>query len=647
MGVLAALPGVLLPQQGIYSMYACWTKRAGAAAGEQGGTAAARAAGALLRSTMRPAGHAVADTQLRLEPQESRKSGTGLTGPPRAAFIPAPVWRLLVHSHRSIKHCRLGLPAACCLAHPPLLVGLGAAWPKATLARAAHIADASSQMRSPWGSPRRAPPSPPATTADASPPFEPGGSDTSSLLGDVFDLSPELPPMGALGSLGLPAAVETPAVASGGDVDLFLANLKSKYRLHPTLPPLISAPAAPLAAEVPAAACSASTVRVHVRVTSSLGNSELAAPPPWQQVGTDDGCILPWVPCIAPAGDFLLPPSLEAGLIHGSANEAGPCPGTEAADAVLAEGLPSPPVQQQEQESPAQPAAAPIPTVAPQAATSAPNQEEQQLGQAPHEEQQRRQQQWLLAEQECMLSAEMSAELMALETLQHQLIEQSRPQPLERQPQLQNAEQAAAITNPSGEADATAGAEEQAGHGSPPPQQQRQQQQQCELLGSAHASMPPLPPQAEQLEWSSLHTLLVQRGFPGLLPADADADRQPDPATLFTALHSLLQEQARSTSHQQRLAEAAQAAARREGALVASLTVAARQHLGAAATPDLPCCLPRHDRGPDVPDVAVSSPGPRAHRHTGGLRQPPGAAAGGQVRTALVAMPPTLGRYIE
>lgn len=91
------------------------------------------------------------------------------------------------------------------------------------------------------------------------------------------------------------------------------------------------------------------------------------------------------------------------------------------------------------------------------------------------------------------------------------------------------------------------------------------------------------PPQ-RQLPWQSLHTLLVQRGFPGLLSMDDEASsRQPDPAAVFEALHSLVREHARCAAHQQRLTEAAQLAARREGALLASFAAASKQKEGEIA----------------------------------------------------------------
>lgn len=92
--------------------------------------------------------------------------------------------------------------------------------------------------------------------------------------------------------------------------------------------------------------------------------------------------------------------------------------------------------------------------------------------------------------------------------------------------------------------------------------------------------------QRRRLPWGLLHTLLVQRGFPGIFASLADsgaaavadyADLEPANEDLFEALHSLLEEQARAAAHARRLTEALQAAQRREGALVAGFTSAAKR----------------------------------------------------------------------
>ncbi|KAL4422033.1 hypothetical protein ABPG77_004849 [Micractinium sp. CCAP 211/92] len=89
-----------------------------------------------------------------------------------------------------------------------------------------------------------------------------------------------------------------------------------------------------------------------------------------------------------------------------------------------------------------------------------------------------------------------------------------------------------------------------------------------------------------RLPWASLHTLLVQGGFPGIFPALADSsasapadysDLEPANEDLFQALHSLLEELARAAAHAKRLTEALQAAQRREAAVVAGFTSAAKR----------------------------------------------------------------------
>lgn len=89
-----------------------------------------------------------------------------------------------------------------------------------------------------------------------------------------------------------------------------------------------------------------------------------------------------------------------------------------------------------------------------------------------------------------------------------------------------------------------------------------------------------------RLPWASLHTLLVQGGFPGIFPALADSrasapadysDLEPANEDLFQALHSLLEELARAAAHAKRLTEALQAAQRQEAAVVAGFTSAAKR----------------------------------------------------------------------
>ncbi|KAL4858434.1 hypothetical protein ACK3TF_001414 [Chlorella vulgaris] len=94
----------------------------------------------------------------------------------------------------------------------------------------------------------------------------------------------------------------------------------------------------------------------------------------------------------------------------------------------------------------------------------------------------------------------------------------------------------------------------------------------------------PVPAACQQppLRWQALHTSLVQRGFPGLF-GDGEPASQPDPAATFQALHSLLQEHARCSVHQQRLLEATQAAGRRERALVSGFAAEARKRAAETA----------------------------------------------------------------
>jgi hypothetical protein len=88
----------------------------------------------------------------------------------------------------------------------------------------------------------------------------------------------------------------------------------------------------------------------------------------------------------------------------------------------------------------------------------------------------------------------------------------------------------------------------------------------------------------QPLPWHGLHSLLVRRGFPGLFgSADPSSQPQPDQAALYSALQSLLHENARCSAHQQRLVEAAREASRRESALVRSFAAAAKKKAGELA----------------------------------------------------------------
>lgn len=166
-------------------------------------------------------------------------------------------------------------------------------------------------------------------------------------------------------------------------------------------------------------------------------------------------------------------------------------------------------------------------------------------------------------QEEGLLDAELDAELSVLEELQRQLSPQPQGQavvpPLEAEaasPAAGTPAEVLASQPPMGSAAPAAGPNSTSGLPSP--------------------AAP-----AGKLPWASLHTLLVQRGFPGLLPGNSAPDglvpAQPDPAALFQALQSLLAEQARAAAHQLRLGETAAGAARREGALVSSFTAAAKQ----------------------------------------------------------------------
>lgn len=446
-------------------------------------------------------------------------------------------------------------------------------------------------MRSPWGSPQRAVAGAAAATAvaacspSAPPAFRPGSSGASSLLGgEMFDLSPEADALGLLGALPH-AAAQYPPAASGGwqhppaavafgseadedeedDLSLFLEQLKNKYQLAPA-PPVPEA----------AAAAAPGGIRVHVRVTSSAGGGEAAAPPPQQQQAADpfqDGGIPAWMPAAAPPAAGLgthcqnstaaaRPPS--AAATDGRA----PAAGAQAAGAAASPGAPAPLAQgavddHSPQQQPADAADAP-PAEQPTA--------------QPAEEPAAKQE--AAGDEEGLLSAEMSAELAALEEMQHRLAEQQAAEQQQQQAEQQQQDLPGAPAPTEGNSAATpAGSthHEQPAPAAAVPAQQPSQEPSSAPPSAARSQQPT----AQQLPWAALHSHLLQRGFPGLLPLGSDAGsaaaQQPDPAALFAALSSLLQEQARSAAQQQRLAEATQAAARREGALVASLTAAAHK----------------------------------------------------------------------
>ena len=76
----------------------------------------------------------------------------------------------------------------------------------------------------------------------------------------------------------------------------------------------------------------------------------------------------------------------------------------------------------------------------------------------------------------------------------------------------------------------------------------------------------------EQLPWALLSQQLAAAGFPGI---GAGAGSQPEPGALYAALSSVLAECERRGRHAQQLGEAAQAAARREDALLRRFQAAA------------------------------------------------------------------------
>lgn len=393
-----------------------------------------------------------------------------------------------------------------------------------------------------WGSPRPHPhPSPPAAAAsgESSPAFT--GSPSSVHM---FDLSPELHLHGGLGPLAAAHAAYGVADDDSGsedgsdDLSAFLQNLKEKYGLADgAAAPPAPAPAPPPApAAAPDAAPPSVQIRVCVTHSSTTGGGEL-------------------------------PPPLDAGPPQGSPSKL-QAVGGQAADC---EPLMLP-----------QPGHGPAPTA------QQPEELQQQGGAAE-----------ALAPQAGELDAELDAELSVLEELQRQMAAQQQdeeparagsrqqpvapaqqpPAPPPQQPGMAAAAAAASLigaaARPAGEA----------------VEQHSSTITEDAAVEPAEAAGP--APLLQHLPWASLHELLVERGFPGVLPAgeadmgaasgDSRQAVQPNPAALFTALHSLLREQARAAAHQQRLAEAAQAAARREGALVSSLTAAAKQRDGEIA----------------------------------------------------------------
>ena len=392
-----------------------------------------------------------------------------------------------------------------------------------------------------WGSPRaHPPPSPPAAAAGASGQSSPAFTGSPASV-HMFDLSPEVQ---LHGGLGLPPAAAHAAYGAADDdngsddgsddLAAFLQGLKEKYGLAEggALP----APA-PVAAPVPdhaahEAAPPSVQIRVCVTHSSTAGGGEL--PPP---LGAD-------------------PPQRNPSKLQAAGGQAADCTSFV---------LPQP----QPDQEPAPPARQPEGLQQDEAAEA-------------------------LALPAGELGAEVDAELSLLEELQRQMAGQQRGDLAQRQQeQVEEAQQPLAPPAAQrGMAAAVAG--NAAGAAAAPAGQAVQQHSSAiteDAVEPAEAAGPAAELSEQQLPWASLHELLMERGFPGVLCAGAadvgaatgDSHQQPDPAALFTALHSLLREQARGAAHQQRLAEAAQAAARREGALVSSFTAATKQRDGEIA----------------------------------------------------------------
>ena len=425
-----------------------------------------------------------------------------------------------------------------------------------------------------------------AASAGGWPPASSSGGSTpeSSHLGSMFQLSPEgqLPPGLAVAAAALEAAdSEAGDSQAGGDLSAFLADLKSKYGLAggPHAASNRSNMDCLIAAEPPA-------VSVHVMVQSQAhGDTAVScqprppalprSPPRLSSPGQFQRALtLPaaahqsWA---ATSTGLLLPVSksatVNANPMFGDSHTWG---GTDG------EGGTGEQQEDMEQQ---------------QAQPGSWHQQEQQAQAGGWQQQEQEEQPGSWQQQEQVeqerddLDADLDAELSTLEDLQRQL---SKPQQQvqAKEAQRKEARHAAASSSGSDAAGLTGGpaaaaAAAAADMAPPPPPVLRQQLQ-----------------QQRQLPWGSLHNLLVRHGFPGLLPVDtadapvpadtADLQEQqqpqqqqqalePEPAAVFETLHSLLQEHQRGSLHQQRLAEAAQATARREAALIAGFTSAARQ----------------------------------------------------------------------
>ncbi len=425
----------------------------------------------------------------------------------------------------------VGLPAP----HQPL-----AGRPVHLWGGAAH----NTAMRRGWGSPRLHPPPPasPDAAASVGTSGEASPNPSSPSSPPMFHLSPEAHLKGGLGVPTAQAAAAWSADDGGSeddseDLSSWLGALREKYGLQDAaavpLPALAGTP-------MPAAQADAAPsvhIRVHVTSTSTAGGGELSLP------------------------DAAAVPQLSPGKAQLKQEE------EAVGAAVTSTLLPTEPASASRQAG----------QLVPQSSMA--NAVEQQQQQEPQTQPQPQPHLDETAEAE-LLGAELDAELTALEELQCQLAKQQHAQG-SGQAQMQQQglpappQQPGTAATSHGSTAAAATGHTVERHGSSVVEDA------VECAQPAGLDAPQL-----QLPWASLHELLVERGFPGVLPA-AGADvgagsselqePQPDPATLFTALHSLLQDQARAKLHQERLAEAAKAAARREGALVSSFTAAAKQ----------------------------------------------------------------------
>lgn len=360
----------------------------------------------------------------------------------------------------------------------------------------------------------------------------------------MFELSPEVQLQGGLGVSAAHAAFGSVSHAAAldeegseddsDDLTAFLAGLREKYGLQdaPAVPPPAPAPALAAEPEAVPAVC----IRVQVTSTSTAGGGEVTLPPAPAMPQRSPSKVQR----TGPEGSGAGPPMPQLPFM--------PPPAAQQVEQLLQQGSSAKAAQQQEPQQP-QPRPQPQPQPQPE--------------EAPEAE---------------LLDAELDAELTALEELQRQL-DQRQLGPSSSAAPMQQQEPAAALQQPGAATaalsslPAAAAAHAVEHHGS------------TEVEDAVESAQPAGAPQL-RLPWASLHELLVERGFPGVLPANtADVgagsyqpqESQPDPAALFTALHSLLQEQARAKLHQERLAEAAKGAARREAALVSSFTTAAKQ----------------------------------------------------------------------